>query len=258
MSYILDALRKAERERAQGVAPPGAVWNPSSPPRAARLSRYRPLLLGVLCVLLVAALLITSAHDRNVAAEAAAQRAAAAAEPAPAAEPAVGDNVDDTAMTLQQQGPATLDDVVDNTDVLAPDESAALSAMVVRRDPVPPESAVPNIDDTTPAPALAPAQVDSAPVTEVEQVQLQPAPAPQIPRLKDMPADYRAAFPAFTLDVHVYDAAPQKRFIMIGGKRYNEGDTLGDGPHVAQIVPEGVIFDFRGEQVLFNIAHQAQ
>ena len=247
MSYILDALRKAERERAQSAAP-GAAWKPSPQPGNARPGRYRPLLLGVLCALLAAALLITSAHDRSkAAAEGAAQQAAAAVAPSTAA----GDTVDDNAMTLQQQNPATLDDVVDNADAAAPqDERAALSAMVVHPNPAPAPAETATPDDTAsadPAPA--------APAAEVERVQLQPAPPPQIPRLKDMPADYRAAFPAFTLDVHVYDTAPQKRFIMIGGKRYNEGDTLGDGPRVAQIVADGVIFDFRGEQVLFSIAH---
>jgi hypothetical protein len=89
----------------------------------------------------------------------------------------------------------------------------------------------------------------------VQRVQLDPAPQPQVSKLKDMPADYRAAFPTLNLDVHVYDAAPQKRFVMVGGHRYNEGDTLSQGPHIVRIVADGVIFEFHGEQVLFTIAH---
>lgn len=251
MSYILDALRKAERERAQS-ATPGQGWHPAAQPSSeARYHRYRPVLVSVLCLLLAAALLITSAHDRN-AAVAAAQAAAAAAAATPPAVPAASEAIDDTAMSLQQQNPATLDDVMEgDATAAAPDEtSAALSAMVVHRDPPPATPA-----ETDPAPAPAPVEAAPEPVTEVERVQLQAAPPPQVTKLRDMPAAYRTAFPTLSLDVHSYDAAATKRFIMIGGHAYHEGDTLPDGPHIAQIVPEGVVFDYRGEQVLFTIAH---
>lgn len=259
MSYILDALRKAERERAQNVTA-DASWQ--APPSTVRSGpgQYRPLLLGVLCLLLVVALIITAVHDRSAAAARAAAEAAApaAVETAPAQ---TSSGIDDTAMSLQQQNPATLDDVVErgaDEATPAPDETAALSAMVVHRDPAPPAAGASDDASAPEPPAVAaPAETppDPPPATEVEQVKLQPAPAPQIPKLRDMPADYRDAFPALTLDVHVYDSAPRKRFIMIAGKRYNEGDSLSSGPRVVQVVPEGVVFEFRGEQVLFTIAH---
>jgi general secretion pathway protein B len=168
-------------------------------------------------------------------------------------------------------GPATLDDLVDAGGEPSTDEFSTYGDTDSRtrlNDAAVPAASNDSADEAlaaAPAPAPAPAPPPAAtpapaparpaPVTSVERVQLDPAPAPQVPRLSEMPPDYRAAFPTLSLDVHSYDSASKKRFIMISGKRYNEGDALQEGPRIVQIVPEGVIFDFRGEQVLFTIAH---
>ena len=38
------------------------------------------------------------------------------------------------------------------------------------------------------------------------------------------------------------------------GKRYHEGDTMAEGPRIIAIVPEGLVLDWQGEQVLYAIA----
>ncbi len=69
-----------------------------------------------------------------------------------------------------------------------------------------------------------------------------------------MPENYRANFPAFTVDVHVYNRDPRRRFVMINGKRYHEGDTLAEGPRILAIVAEGIVFDWQGQQVLYAMS----
>src|SRR3546814_12272962 len=68
-----------------------------------------------------------------------------------------------------------------------------------------------------------------------------------------MPIRYREQFPVRTLDVHVYDPDPAKRWVMIDGKRYREGDTLASGPQIAQIIESGVVFDYQGAQDLLPV-----
>nr|WP_277346352.1 general secretion pathway protein GspB [Solimonas marina] len=65
-----------------------------------------------------------------------------------------------------------------------------------------------------------------------------------------MPADYREKFPATTLQIHVYDPDPSKRWIMVDGQRYHEGDKLSSGPSVVEITEDGVVFDYAGQRVL--------
>lgn len=268
MSYILEALRKAERERnpAQTEAPrvePRARF--AQVPDLQQLRRYRPVMVAGLCACLMIALTITLIrHPRGSVAS-----ATAAAPAVPLATVAVQTTHDPYAVLLKQvygdgNGPATLDDLVDSGSDAGTDEAPMYNDMDTASHLS--EAAAPAISDATddsasvaPTPAAVPtpppAPVRPAPVTTVERVQLDPAPPPQAPRLSEMPVDYRAAFPAINLDVHSYDSAPKKRFIMIAGKRYNEGDALQDGPRIVQIVPDGVVFDFRGEHVLFPIAH---
>lgn len=270
MSYILEALRKAERER-----------NPAQPemPRVEtrtrftqisdlqRLRPYRPVVVAGLCACLMIALTITLIrHPRKSAANTAVVTQAAT-PPAAVAPP----ERDPYATLLKQvygdgNGPATLDDLVDSGSEASVDEMP--TEMPAYNDPEMPsrlsQAAVPAISDTpdtsasvaaAPAAVATPPPAPPAAVTTVQRVQLDPAPPPQVPRLSEMAVDYRAAFPAISLDVHSYDNAPRKRFIMIAGKRYNEGDVLQEGPRIVQIVPDGVVFDFRGEHVLFPIAH---
>jgi len=80
-----------------------------------------------------------------------------------------------------------------------------------------------------------------------------PPPSPALRRFKDMPQAYRAEFPALSVDVHAYNADPQRRFVLISGKRYREGDTLAEGPRVAEIVPDGLVLDWRGERLLHTL-----
>ncbi|MGH8461975.1 MAG: general secretion pathway protein GspB [Stenotrophobium sp.] len=87
----------------------------------------------------------------------------------------------------------------------------------------------------------------------VQQLTLASASTPAVLPLKDMPAEYRESFPSLTVDVHAYDPQPKKRFVMINGHNYREGDTLAEGPRIVSIVSNGIVFDYHGQQVLFAI-----
>lgn len=115
------------------------------------------------------------------------------------------------------------------------------------------------------SPAAAPAPAAPAPATAAPAA----APPPAAPtrddrldslrrldalrRFKEMPPAYRAQFPAFSVDVHVYNADPARSFVLINGKRYRGGDTIAEGPRIDEIVSEGIVFEWRGEKVLYVI-----
>lgn len=56
------------------------------------------------------------------------------------------------------------------------------------------------------------------------------------------------------LDVHVYSDQPQDRFVLLNLRKYHEGDELQEGPRLDEITPEGVILSFRGER--FRVQRQ--
>ncbi len=56
--------------------------------------------------------------------------------------------------------------------------------------------------------------------------------------------------PELHLDIHVYSEISVDRFVFINMSKYKENATLSEGPFVAEIVPEGVILDYRGTRFL--------
>ena len=241
MSYILEALRRAERERNPTQSPEVRIISDAD---GARIAVQRPpwpwIVTGLvlafgLGALLVTALLRDDTAATSLAAPDIAAAPASAAPPAPTA--ARAGMIED--LQADPSSPQRLDDLVD--------PEAGLSEL-----PPEPELLAP---DPLPEPAQAsaafvePAAPEPAYRSEIDAIELDPAPEPEIPVLKDMPADYRADFPRLSVDVHFYENAVARRFVMLNGRRYREGDALREGPQLVEITSDGLILDHRGRQV---------
>ena len=56
--------------------------------------------------------------------------------------------------------------------------------------------------------------------------------------------------PQLRLDLHVYAARPEDRFVMINMHKLREGDSLPEGVHVDSITPEGAVLTYNGSRFL--------
>lgn len=56
--------------------------------------------------------------------------------------------------------------------------------------------------------------------------------------------------PELRLDLHVFAAKPQERFVMINMQKLHEGDNLREGVHVESITPEGAVLSSNGMRFL--------
>ena len=119
------------------------------------------------------------------------------------------------------------------------DEDSGNAAMAAARNPAPDSAPTSAVDSTSSQPAAA------GPATDGAGVPANPT------ALREMPDDFRANFPQFNVDVVAYNASPEKRFVLIDGKRYHEGDALPQGPQIAEIVPQGIVFGWQGHKVLY-------
>lgn len=268
MSYILDALKRAERERKQGRQVSVLDEIPAAPtaepqPRVPRL--LVPIASGVVALGALVFALVVWRHHGGPAAPPAPPVAAAPVAPPPAPPQPAPAPAQPPSATIEDGGKlATLDDVYQAPPPAAPGAPPADQAgppptggaSPVRRAPPP----APPADQQGPPPdAGAPAPGSDAPPADVPQEQAPPPPAadqapPQQRQLTEMPENFRANFPAFTVDVHAYNSDPRRRFVLIGGKRYREGDTLTEGPRIIGIVAEGIVFEWQGQQVLYAIS----
>ncbi len=217
MSIILEALRRAERERGQRLspgadtpAPPEAAPPLPAPPAPAPaapggLPRWTwPFLLGVLLLTALAGWLR--------------QRLAPAAEAPPLPPPR---------QVVAEPAPAPM----------APAVAVALTPQPVAA-PVRPQttaSATAPIATPTPPPAV----VTSAPVPARPEADAAPArvTARALPRYQDLPEATRRAFPALRVGGSMYSDSPSASVLVVNDQLLREGDSVVPGLLIEQIGP---------------------
>lgn len=226
MSLLLDALRKAEEERRLGQTPSLHSVIQAVPAGRPSRRRWLPWLLGLLGLALGAAALVLVWV----------QRPAAPVVATPPSPPPAVPVLDSLPVPMEED----VEDLAD-LDIEAPyarhlqATTAETAAPAVR--PPPAEPVAEASQEPPPGPRLT-----------VERIQLAAAGEVAVP-LAEMPADYRASFPAFRVDVHVWNEDPALRFVMLNGRRYREGDVTQEGPRLLAIVANGMDFEHRGTRV---------
>jgi general secretion pathway protein B len=188
MSYILEALRKAERERQRGQAPTLATLSLTAPVRRRSWAGWIIAGLGLGNAALLAFLVTQTVLQSNP----------------------------DSAPALEGKAPA----------------------------PVVMESSRPNL--STPRERIT-VQSPRPPVAEelgerdppaVREVRSSPELAP---KLNELPASVRGNLPTLNLDIHVHSRDADKRFVVINGRRYREGERLEEGPLLETVTVDGAV-----------------
>ncbi len=212
MSFILDALKKAESERSRKAGP--VLMDMRVAPPRQRLPAWA-WILG--CVLLANLLMLAWMLLRKPATEPA---VAAPPSPAPIAQPAA------------TAAPSPI----------APVEPAPAPAPIVVA-PVP--ATVP-----APLPALALASAPAEPPPQIPAAAPAYPPSPRIdnlPTAQDLVAQ-GVSLPNLQMNLHVYDAVPANRYVLLNSRRMREGDEVADGVRVESITPGGVVLNARGRR----------
>ncbi|MDB5986279.1 MAG: hypothetical protein JWR16_1332 [Nevskia sp.] len=275
MSYILEALKRAERERRAGTS--ALLDEVSSPSTTTAAPAWQRWIVPAVISALVAALLTYLLVGRGTHPVAAPTPSAAATTPQTttpqATAPPPAPSVPSSAASAESTPPTIEDDgrissLNDLDDKPAPADTAAAVASTdadtdsaaptrpgnARANRRPTLALSANAADDGAASTAATADDSDADAGAAEPAAAQPAQAAApatAQNLREMPDAFRASFPAITVDVHAYSDDPAKRFVLIDGKRYRENDTLAQGPHIVGIVPAGIVFDWQGQRVLY-------
>ena len=245
MSYILDALRRADAERDRGAVPGlhaqqyGALPDDDEAPA-------RPwLLIGAVGALSLALAGVVAWNLLGT---------GSAPAPAPARSPG------------QAQGSVT--EAVASLPTAAPARLAAASAAM----PVPP-SAVASLPSTAASPnagaakQAAVATAKAAPVAD-EPVRKRVPPKPRKPvadtpvtptappdkpaagepvlARADLPEQVRRDLPQLNLGGSSYSADSASRMVILNGQVFHEGDTIAPGLVLQQVKPKGAVLGFKG------------
>ncbi len=234
MSYILDALKRADAERTRGAVP-GLHTRPTASPRGTDSPVSKPLwwLAGAVLLGAVAALGLWRWQ--------APVQAPAVPTPAPMtnAQTVPPPPLNTAAVALPTQMPTP-----------APAAPTALSAATP---PVTPTEAV--------APANTPAAI--APLHAVAKpVPIAPASAPNaagaaraapVPSRNELPEELRNQIPALTITGSVYADDPRKRLLLINNQVLPQGSQVAPGVTLEEIQPHTVVFSF--QDVRFRVTY---
>lgn len=248
MSLILEALRKSEAERRRGRAP---GLHAELPPMHAHSRRVPPpwLWITAIAALLLVAMLLWMrgretpgpvARNEPLSADVAREARAPTNDRAPAsASPPPFPRVERiVAPAASVPAPAPAASSTPRAEERIEDDIAATTTPARElAAPIAPAPAVAAATDVPPSPVNAPA----------------PASAPEpargtVARLSELPPGERKQLPAMKLSMHMWNERPARRFVIIDGQRYIEGDRIGNAV-VDAIDSDGVILNLNGRAV---------
>lgn len=68
----------------------------------------------------------------------------------------------------------------------------------------------------------------------------------------ELPLDVRREMPELSLSIHVFSTDPRQRFVLINGERRLEGDALGSGARLAEVSRHGAVIEFQDYRFLLR------
>jgi general secretion pathway protein B len=237
MSYILEALRKADQERSAGAVPDLESAHPAARP-AQRSFRWVWILVALL-VVNGALMVLLATRDTGT------------AIPHRAASPVAGP---------AQQTKASAPSAVPVDRVATPAVRVPKTVLLEDR-PAPPAPVMPPVTAIIPAvkpaartPVVPPAPVEAQPRVASAPLQASPPKAPkqELDDWEELSLEFRSGLEMPRLDVHVYDADPQRRFVLINLRKYRAGDRLESGAVIEEIVPDGIQVSYQGTRFRYR------
>ncbi|MBZ0167858.1 hypothetical protein MELA_01647 [Candidatus Methylomirabilis lanthanidiphila] len=268
MSFILDALKKAERDRRSAAVPtPATVHRTPAPP--SRRRRLWPLIAGAVVVANVGVWLwllrpslsvpdkapVSVTREPVTSAVPAAPKQAARVRPV---EPVVTPDASDRAAVAvvpshappsatRSAPPVSLPRPEHNPDVSP--QAATKPAHVISVGAAAPRSASPPTPETAPEKFSAPA-VDSASVKPLER---DPATRPA----SQEPPSPQEVLANLHLQVHVYSEVAAQRRVFINNQKYVEGQRIDANLVIESITPDGVFVSYQGKRMLLRTDQSA-
>ena len=238
MSYILEALKKAQTERQLGSAPTiHALPIHAAPPQAAR-SAQAPLWIacGVLVLLAAGAAAMWWRQTPPAPVVVAGAPAPQVVVVGPAVAPAVS-----TVVVAPNQA-------VLQAPAILPAPQAQVSAPVIAPPPVEPRAvaALPvapaPVARPAPPPKVAPAVVAApAPATAPE-----PPPEESLPFMQNLPEAVRSGLPQVVFGGYMYSKNPADRLLLIDKTLRHEGEEVAPGLFLEKLLPKAAVMNFRG------------
>ncbi len=120
----------------------------------------------------------------------------------------------------------------------------------------PPKARAPAAAPTAPARAGQRSGLAAQPSPRTHPAPAVPAAAPapertsKVPTFAEMPAGFQDSVPALDVQVLFYSRTPERRFVLVNGRRYRPGEELMPGLVLVGVERSGMVLEWRGERFL--------
>ncbi len=241
MSYILDALKRADAERERGQVPGLHAQSIEGAPDTGRntgLPRWALVAGGGTALVVVAALAWRMGAD----AHAPLPTPLSAPEPAPA--PVVA------ATPMAEPPVAAPAPVIEQTPPPAPAMAPAPPPPVAYVAPPAPRAAreVKPLAARPAAPSPSPVATPPVPLPAATAPRAPEAAPTAIPLLAELPGTLRQQLPTLTVTGSVYSDDARSRFVMLNGEVVKEGGQPAPGLVLERIEPKSAVLRFKGQR----------
>jgi len=255
MSFILDALKKSESDRQRQSGP--ALFEVRVAPPRTRLPLWAIAIAALLVVNLGVAMWMLLRHQHASSSPSPQPGSAAASTPpstgipvpmVAASAPAAPGTAPPAALAPPPPAPGAAGTPAAGTPAAAPAAAVTATNAAAPTAGTPVPGAV-NGGDSANAEDYAPAE---EPRASGLGNHVRRGTASGVPLYQDVSTTPGTRLPPLRLDLHVFAARPQDRFVMINMHKLREGDTLPEGVHVDSITPEGAMLSYNGSKFLLT------
>lgn len=264
MSYILDALKKADKERKRGTVPNLTTDQDPTPQKPKKRSLWLYILIVVLLInagifffwlnpreqeetAIVAKTPIATTHDpatspKKEPSDIKPHDASTSIHPEKINPPGIRDNEDGASHELQPTMPSQKQyETHQQRQLVQTDITHENEIQDESPQGKPSEEPAPSSSTTISPPS-------AEPITSDDQESSTHPPSQSrfiLYDLKSLPSSIKEGLPDINISVFVYSDDPSSRVVKINGQTVREGQELTDGLKVEKIVPEGVIFNYK-------------
>jgi general secretion pathway protein B len=223
MSYILEALKKAQAERQLGNAPTIHALQPVQATPASAAASRRPLLIGVAAGVLVASAVAVVALRQQAPVQVAAVAPVPATAPAPVA-------------PVSAVPPATAAQTAP-----VPVPPAGQERSVAKAAPVAPAAQLAN-----PAPVRQPRRAPTPNESHRETPRVHLAAEDNVRNLNELPEAIQREVPRVVFGGYIYSPNPADRLLLIDKMLRHEGEEVAPGLVLEKLQPKGAVMNYRG------------
>jgi len=243
MSYILEALKKAQAERQLGNAPTIHAPQPVQAAQPGTAASRRPLLVGLgagALVVMLGGLFVWQRTTAPAAAPAiAAQPAAPTASAAPVRAPAqIPAPVPASAPSVAAAASNTLEVSAPPAQPAPPPRPAQVAEA--------PRSAAPALAAARAGESTAPARVPAAAPVPARAPAPAPSPEDSLPYLAQLPDAMQREVPRVAFGGYMYSANPADRLLLVDKTLRHEGEEVAPGLVLEKLLPKAAVMNFRG------------